>query len=141
MVLTRADARAAFNFVMDNVLRRDNNSPLRRSLVANQLDDILELLSLAMRPDDIDTFTYDVSETERNVRLPLGDRNLLRIFIKYVLVRNAGPDPIGEAWLSLTPQAFDDFRVSPEAYTTSDGSRPVPLAPNPVVRPEAATQR
>ena len=65
MVLTRPQAQQAFNHVLDNVLGKDDTSPLKRSLAHEGITDIFGLLAL----DDttIQGLTYDRSDPETNV--------------------------------------------------------------------------
>jgi hypothetical protein len=46
MVLTRNDAKLAFTHVMEAVLGRGDDTPLKSSLVSEGIDDIFSLISL-----------------------------------------------------------------------------------------------
>ena len=113
MVLTRQDAKTAFNHVLDNVIGRDDTSPLKAALKHDSIDDIFGLITI----DDvgIDGLTYeDPSNTDNFLPVPRGDKNLLRIFRDYVVHRNNSGDPINDGWTRMITQAnFDTFCVNP----------------------------
>jgi hypothetical protein len=65
MVFTRPQAIAAFNHVLDNVLGKDDTSPLKQSLMATGIKDMFDLWT--MRRDFIDKLVYSKSSTETDV--------------------------------------------------------------------------
>ena len=135
MRVTRAQARAHFDYVMDTVLERDNNSPLKKSLLAINIDNIFALLPLNITM--INSLTYDKSETEKDVPIPLGDKSLLSLFKEYILFKDDSDDPITD-WGAVDPEDFDQFRISP--MQIARGNFHPTLNPNaPVVGPICGT--
>ena len=82
MFLTRPQAKAAFNHVLDNVLGQDDDLALKQSLIAEGIEDILSLGSIGVTT--IDSLTYDRSATETRAPVGKGDKNLLKILIAYI---------------------------------------------------------
>ena len=124
MALTHAKAREAFDYVVNVVLQVPKEGPLYKALEKSGDNDVMAMISL---PDcDIDTLTFDRSDTEKNVPLSRGDKNLLHIFCHYILYRDSIGHPIENDWLSLTSEDFDDYRVSPHCLAIVRGSVPPP---------------
>jgi hypothetical protein len=113
MVFTRPQARAAFTHVLDNVIGKDDSSPLKQSLVAQGIEDVFHLCS--MDTNDIDFLVYDKSDTELDVDVNRADKSLLRAFIAYVDNFEERGIPLSEInqWLSLQQNGFDVFRIGP----------------------------
>ena len=117
MVLTRANAILAFTHVLDNVLVRGDQSPLKRSLIAEGINDIFNLVTLD--DSDIDELMYNEivleGETEHiTVRgLSKGDKGLLRMFLHFTMTQNSTENPINDDWENITRDQFDLFRSDP----------------------------
>ena len=126
MVVTRPQAKAAFNHVLDNVLGRDDSSPLKQSLLKENVQDIFDLCS--MEESTINVLCYDKSPTETDVDVSRTDKTLLRIVITYVgYLRTSGTNALTQAtdWMALTQEDFDDFRIT---KYTPPLSQPSPIA-------------
>jgi len=76
--------------------------PLYKALEKSGDNDIMAMITLC--DCDIDSLTYDRSDTEKDVPLSRVDKNLLCIF-----THESIGHPIGNDWLSLTAEDFDDF--------------------------------
>ena len=115
---TRAStAKAAFNHVMDNVLGKDDSSPLKMALIKAGCDD---MHALNMATDQlIDDLVHDKSQTETDVPVPPFQRALVTVFLNYVAHRNNTGNPIGSDWTAVTPEEFDNYRTSPQCQTRS----------------------
>ena len=111
MVFTRQEAKAAFQHVLDNVLGKDDSSPLKQAIVAEGFEDVFTMMTM----DDtiIDTLVYDKSPTEINVAVSRGEKTLAKGIQAYVRYLIANGNPLSEAvdWMALTQQDFDLFRV------------------------------
>ena len=117
MVLTRQEAQAAFNHVLDNVIGCGDNSPLKSALQHEGFDDIFALITIS--DEDIDSLSYkDPSNASSFIPIPGGDKNLVRIFRHYVIHRNASGDLINDNWIGITQTDFDAFRVDPTFLAT-----------------------
>ena len=57
MVLTRIDAKDAFNHVLDNVLGRPDDTPLKLSLLNEGIDNIFDLTTITL--SIIDNLEYE----------------------------------------------------------------------------------
>ena len=120
MVFTRQEAKAAFQHVLDNVLGKDDSSPLKQAIVAEGFEDVFTMMMM----DDtiIDTLVYDKSPTEINVAVSRGEKTLAKGIQAYVRYLIANGNPLSEAaeWMALTQQDFDLFRVkmTPVGMTT-----------------------
>ena len=98
--------------MLDNVLGRDDSSPLKKALVGAGITDMFALNTLDN--DTIDDLVYDVSPTEKDVSINRGDKSLLWIFLDYVIHRVNKGDPIGDDWTAVTAEDFDQFRINPQ---------------------------
>jgi hypothetical protein len=126
MVVTRPQAKAAFNYVLDNVLGRDDNSALKQSLLKVNVQDIFDMCS--MEESTITALCYDKSSTETDVAISRTDKTLLRIMIMYVgYLRTSGTNSLAAStdWMALTQEDFDDFRIT---KYTPPLSQPSPTA-------------
>ena len=66
-----ATDQQVFNHILDVVLRRDDNSALKKSLIDGRYEDIISVIT--MRDKDID----DLKENKK--KLAPGDRNLMKV--------------------------------------------------------------
>ena len=110
MVSTRREAQEAFNHVLDVVLVRKDDSPLKKALVSEGISDMFSLVTVDF--DAIDTLTYDKSDAEKNVPLTRGDKGLLKTFLRFLSHRSNSGNPIGDKWKDITREEFDEFRAS-----------------------------
>ena len=126
MVLSRQQSKEAFNHILDNVLGRGDDTPLKKALTASGIIEIEDFISL----DDatIDSFTYDRTANDTNVPLNAGSHNLAKIFITYFGYRVRINDPI-EDWTSLTADEFNTFRLGPKLATLRLGAQPTTTPP------------
>ena len=79
MVLSRAQGKAAFDHVLDNVLGRDDTSPLKKALIGAGVQDMFALNTLDN--DTIDSLVYNVSTTEKDVSINRGDKSLVWVLL------------------------------------------------------------
>ena len=63
MVFTKSQAKAAFNHAMNNVIGKDDTSPLKQAIVAYGIEEIHDLTTMV--DSDIDELVYNKSGTER----------------------------------------------------------------------------
>ena len=109
---TCQEAKAAFQHVLDNVLSKDDSSPLKMAIVAEGIEDVFTMMTM----DDtiIDTLVYDKSPTETNVAVNRGEKSLAKGIQAYVRYLIANGNPLSEAaeWMALTQQDFDLFHVT-----------------------------
>jgi hypothetical protein len=122
MVLTRSEAKTAYTHVLDNVLGPADGTPLKLALEAEGIDDIFGLTTLT--DAQIDTLKYiDVTNNNSITPVKLGDRNLLRCFLRYVYHCHADGNPIGDDWSLVAQAEFDSFWIDPR-YATSTATPP-----------------
>ena len=110
MVLTQAQATAACNHVLKNVLARANNTPLVLALNFNGIAEVYDLLTLSSNTI-LDMSYFDANGDEQPINH--GDKNLLLFFIAYYTSRLQGNDPIPdtvEGWNNLTRDDFNAWR-------------------------------
>ena len=108
---TRAAARAAFTHVTDIVMDNDNITKALKLDGIRNIDGILRLDDdLVADLQYMDTTTDPNNPSLRH--LNKGDAGLLKTFIHYVYYRDEINDPIGDKWLSITQDEFDQFRVN-----------------------------
>ena len=136
MVLTRKESTEALNHVLDNVLGRGDGTPLKNALIQNGIEGILDMGNL--RQADIDTLSY-TDDKNTQVPLNLGDKNIIRVFLQYVNYRTDLGAPIGDGWIAITRDDFNEYRAhlmasnapgtSPTMSSSSTGPQRKPTSP------------
>jgi hypothetical protein len=96
MVCTREEAREAFNYVLNSLLGRNDNSALKKSLVAEGCDDMFHMISTV--PEYIDDIATDKS-----------DNALLTLFLQFIAHRESSGNPVEDQWITITQEEFDAF--------------------------------
>jgi hypothetical protein len=127
MVVTRPQAKAIFNHVLDNVLGRDDTSGLKMSLLKVGVHDIFDLCTI--EESTIDALCYEKSPTEADLPISRNDKTLLRIlksFVGHLRSNGSNPLSLGTDWTSMTQEEFDDFRVFQYRSYTPPPSQPSP---------------
>jgi len=118
MALTRAKAREAFDYVVNVVFQVSKEGPLYKALEKSGDTDIRDMISL--RNPDIESLTYDRSDTEKDTPLTSGDKNLICIFQYYILYHHSIGDPIGQDFWSISTEDFEDYRLGHYLTTLAD---------------------
>jgi len=126
MALTRAKAREAFDYVVNVVFQVSKEGPLYRALEKSGDTDIRDMISL--RNPDIESLTYDRSDTEKGIPLMRGDKNLLCIFQYYILYHHSIGDPIGQDFWSISTEDFEDYWLGHYLTTLADSEAPPPAS-------------
>ena len=112
MVVTRENAKAIFDHVVDQILSRSGSGILKASLSREGYDDILSLMTID--DETIENLTYpDPDDASNSLNLRRSDKAMLKLWREYVLHREASDNPIGDNWLQVTQADFDAFRISP----------------------------
>ena len=118
MVLTRSEAKVAFNHVLDNVLGRADGTPLKSALNSENITDIFQLCTLTDAV--IDALEYmDTNINTLPIKVRLGDKMLLKVFLQYISMCHNNGRPIGDDWTQITQDDFDSFRIDPKYYAPS----------------------
>jgi hypothetical protein len=114
--LTRSEAKAAFDHILNEVLGRNDTSNLKRGLLAEGISDIFDLSSL----DDgfIDYLEYhDPKDPDLTLNCVKGDKMLVKCFLAYMVqIEQTG---FTGDYMSITQASFDQFRISPANKTSS----------------------
>ena len=109
MVLSRVNAKVAFDHILNVVLGRGNDSGLKKALLKQNYNEINDFCTLTNAV--IETLTYDVGD-DHDITVTNGDKGMLVAFIDYIIHREQTGDPIGDAWTDITPEDFDGFRTN-----------------------------
>lgn len=126
MVVTRAEAKVAFDHILDNVLGRYGSSGLKEALVRDGFDDLFSLLTIT--DEDIEGLVYPDPEDETKlISVRKSDMASVRLWREFVVYQRSIGDPIDDQWNGVTQAQFDSFRVSP--YILSRFSPSTPTAP------------
>jgi hypothetical protein len=133
MVLTRSEAKAAFNHVLDTVLGRGDDSLLKSALLEEGVDDIFALSTLTDKAIDKLQFK-DPSNNNALTPIKLADKMLLRCFLHYVVNRSLEGNPVGDDWNAITQEKFDAFRIDP-TYLSKLISMPISMSASPATAP------
>jgi hypothetical protein len=113
MVLTSKEAKLAFTHILDNVIGRNDGTPLKSSLNEVGIDDIFGLTNLTGVAIDSLSF-IDTNNNNAVTPIKSGDKMLLRSFLSYVGSRQLEGIPIGDDWSLVTQEDFDTFRIDPK---------------------------
>jgi hypothetical protein len=133
MVLTRSEAKAAFNHVLDVVLGRGDGSSLKSALLEEGVNDIFALSTLTDKVID----KLQIKNTDNNNALTpikLADKIVLRCFLHYVVNRSLEGNPVGDDWNAITQEKFDAFRIDP-TYLSKLISMPISITASPATPP------
>ena len=110
MVYSRAEAKLAFTYILENVLGCGKDSLLWLALTQEGIDNIVALCHLT--EEKIGLLRYNGSP------IRLGDQMLLRCFLHYVSYCRKQGKPIGHDWDKITQEEFDQFRIHPSYMAT-----------------------
>jgi hypothetical protein len=125
MVLTRSEAKAAFNHVLDTVLGQGDDSLLKSALSEEGGDDIFSLSTLPESATDALQFK-DADNNNTLTPVKLANKMLLRCFLHYVINCNLEGDPVGDDWNAITQDKFDAFHIDPR-YISKLTSMPISM--------------
>ena len=107
MALTLTKAKEAFDHVVNVGFQVLKEGLLYKTLVKPGDNDVMATITLC--DSDIDSLTYDRSDTVKDTPLTRNDKNLLCIFQDYILHCHSIGDPIRQDWLSISTEDFEDF--------------------------------
>jgi hypothetical protein len=106
---TRAEAKAAFDHVMDVVLGRDDTSKLKRALLSEGIENIFDLCSLD--DDFIDELQYEDPDAPGNfIPCIKGDKMLIKCYLGFV--ESLQKEGFDGNYSVLTQVSFDQFRIN-----------------------------
>ena len=133
--MTRAEAKDAFNHVLNTVLGRGDSSSLKSSLLSEGISDIFDLTTLT--DDTIESLTHEDPDKSGNFYpIKKGDKMILRCFIAY---HRHLESQLGDFdYKTITQADFDTFRISPECRSSIQ-PRPVPTLSTPTSPKSMAT--
>jgi hypothetical protein len=124
VTLTRSEAKAAFNHVLDNVLGRDDTSSLKLSLLDEGIDDIFDFITLT--ESNINTLVYeDPNKAGSFLPVRKGDKMLVKCFLSFDQHLASQSAPID--YVKLTQQEFDSYRISATYRVTVQSPQPTPI--------------
>jgi hypothetical protein len=106
---TPAASKAAFVHVTDVIL---DNSNITAAIKENGIEDISSILNLT----DVTVEHLTYHDSDPNVtpphRFKMGEIGLIKIFIHFVHYCKEINNPIDDQWLTITQDAFDQFRAN-----------------------------
>ncbi len=126
VVLNCANAVKCLEHVLSNVLEQEADSPLCMAFKKAQVQSMFDLL--AFSHENIDDLDYDKSDTEKNVKLPMSTKNLVRVFLFFL---KESPPITNEECMAMTKEDFDLYRIDPSKIFISGKSTPSPSPPAP----------
>jgi hypothetical protein len=96
---TRSSSRLSFDHILDVVLEKDDNTPLKQALLQQGYIDIHALAVLTN--DVIDSVTFDnPDEEEFEVPILKFEKALISTFLDFIIHRNNINNPVGNNWAS-----------------------------------------
>ena len=112
MPITCEDAKAAYEHIIQILLDVDADSAIPTSLLNEQCNNVFSLFTLAEH--DIDGLTYALAtDPGTTLHLNKGQKGLLKAIIAFAVHKEErGEQILGKAWLTITKDEFDEFRVS-----------------------------
>jgi hypothetical protein len=105
-MVTKYSSKAAFDHVLDVILKRDDSTPLKRALLQQGYNDLLS-------DDVINSITHDDPKGKVDVPILKFEKALISAFPDFIIHRNNINNPVGSDWKSITKEEFDDFRIDP----------------------------
>jgi hypothetical protein len=112
--MTRAEAKKAFNHVLDTVLDRGDSSPLKSSLKEDGITDIFDVVTVT--DNVINSLTYEDPDDKIYYPVTKGDKMLLRCFLAYQHSLEAATGDVD--YKAITQANFDSYRISPAYRAT-----------------------
>jgi len=109
MPLTQTKDMEAFNHLLNVVFRVPKDGPLYKALIKSGDTAIRDIITVD--ETDIDSLTYDRSDTEKDIPLPRRDKVLIHIFKHYILHCSSIGSLIGTDWLSITPEDLENIEL------------------------------
>ena len=121
--LSRTQGKEILNHLMDHVLVRADDTPLKQSLKKAGIRNLMDLLT--MPSQDIDSLTFDKSETEKDLPVLRSDKRLISVLIAFHRHHlESGRNMSKDEWLALTQEEFDEFRIGPLIDQETTGTQP-----------------
>jgi hypothetical protein len=133
--MTCAEAKVAFNDVLDMVLDRGDSSSLKRSQIEDRITDIFDLIT-AM-DDFIDSLAYKDPNDKIFFPVKKGDKMLLRCFLAYQ--QSLEPATGNVDYKAITQANFDSYCIRPAYRTTLYQPDPAPSSSSPFPTSSLAT--
>jgi hypothetical protein len=130
--MTRAEAKEAFNHVLNMVL--DRGDSLKRSLIEDGIPDILDLITVT--EDVIDSLAYEDPDDKIFYPVKKGDKMLLRCFLAYA--QSLEPATGNVDYKAITQANFDRYRISAVTRTALYQPDPAPSSSSPYSSPPLA---
>jgi hypothetical protein len=105
-MFTLAEAKAALNHVLDNVIENEN---VTKALYDEGIGNIISLVK--MIDNFVKNLTYCNPKSKTQIELQIGPIGRIKSFIHYVHFREA-TNPISNDWKSITMDDFYQFRCN-----------------------------
>ena len=106
--LGRAQRVEAFQHVTQNIMLQEETDTLIQALALTQIDNITGLLTL--NKQSIETLQY--IDNGSLTSLDPGSQNEITIFIAYLCHRIRTGIPVGNNYLSITPEDYNKYHIS-----------------------------
>ena len=119
MVLSRQQNAAALDHILTEVFGLNADAPLRLALQQEGISNVSEFLTMDDAEIDDLTFTRPGETDESPV--PRGHRRIITVFFDYIKYRVVKNNPIGDAWVTIKQEDFDEFRTSTEYLEARQG--------------------
>ena len=125
--MTRAEAKEAFNHVLDKVLDRGDSSSLKKALIEDGITDIFDLVTVL--DEVIDSLAYEDPDDKIFYPVKKGDKMLLKCFLAYQQSLESVTGDVD--YNAITQANFDSYRISPAYRATLCQPDPVLSSPAP----------
>ena len=107
MVLSRQQNAAALDHILTEVFGLNPDAPLQLALQQEGISNVSEFLTMDDAEIDDLTFTRPGETDESPV--PRGHRRIITVFFDYIKYRVVKNNPIGDAWVTIKQEDFDEF--------------------------------
>ena len=108
MTLKLKHSREALEQVLSNVLELKSDSPIRDTLICNDFNSIKDLVNTV--DTDIPNI-WNRKSTKALEYLSIGHHNIIRIFIYYFQYQIHDNYPIGDDWVKINNDDFDELFI------------------------------
>jgi hypothetical protein len=124
MPLPRQQAKAAFNHILDNVLGCGDESPLKKALLYAGIEDMYEFSTCPVAYFEDLTYLTGEGETLTETQVRKGDKNKAKVMRDFIVHQADIGQDIGDGWMSVTQEQFDQFCIDPEYIGRQTGVPP-----------------
>ena len=133
MVFTRAEGKAALEHIIENVFELPCDGPLAKALLAMHVKDNIRDV-IVMPFEDVESLVY-TKDQGNEVALKKPFCWMIHVLKHYHLYCISERNPIGDDWVPITAQEYQDYWMSAAYAETHKASMPIALSSSSLTTP------